>query len=760
VAQRYQTFYVTFYDHLFSYTEPIPVQLTNSDYSGYAYFGPAFVTRLVDYWPDGKAEFAKGWMIATDPIEGLTLLYRLGGRALQVENVQRLVMPSGTDLQATAIAANIAWAPVAMPGGHLAEAAISSLAPGDDSNLAVVLALYQEAGSQPSGGASHGDSTGAPARLLIGQVGTGDQVALVDSAEITGAPAPALDEAHVVILPRRQQVLLVGRDPAGTATPVAYRLCLPEGTWSGPQALSALGARDGFTLAYDAIGDQLLVFGGRVGGGLTSAGTYSAELFSIDPDSLVARLLSAPEPDAAGRWRAGLYLNAPDRQLFVVGGARGDASMADGFVLDLSTGVLTTLDLTAGPGAVVAPFVYYDRQTAALWVGDLEGTSTADGLDLWMLDKGGGWLQVPTVVGPERPAFPYAGSFLPGRVSELWVDTPASVALPGQVMLATVQASQGSLRAAVGTSAGNPLGSSTPGGAGFEQVGFLCPAGGTCRIALSLRAADLWSGGAIPFTLNMQEAALHLVDTLVLPVPAEDMVLYREALVLVGPLGLGVLNPATLEWLSFAMGQGLTAAQAVAPCGAYLCLAHLGLSGLQVLDLSNPADPRLRGGASALGPGWDVTAAGRRVFVAHGIQGVGVYDLDGQGRPTFRQTLGTGGVLRSVAAKGAVLVAARQAGVVRLFRLGETIQPAGSIQGFGQIERVRFVGGRLWILSRKNKQADQVDIYAVDDPDAPRHLGRITQDAARTFRSQWLGTRVYATSGLGHLLEVSRVEGL
>ncbi|MDY0003920.1 MAG: thrombospondin type 3 repeat-containing protein, partial [Polyangia bacterium] len=71
VAQRNQTFYDNFYDHLVTYTEPIPVQITTSDYSGYAYFGPAFVTRLVDYWPDGKAEFAKGWMIATDPIEGL-----------------------------------------------------------------------------------------------------------------------------------------------------------------------------------------------------------------------------------------------------------------------------------------------------------------------------------------------------------------------------------------------------------------------------------------------------------------------------------------------------------------------------------------------------------------------------------------------------------------------------------------------------------------------------------------------------------------
>ena len=141
--------------------------------------------------------------------------------------------------------------------------------------------------------------------------------------------------------------------------------------------------------------------------------------------------------------------------------------------------------------------------------------------------------------------------------------------------------------------------------------------------------------------------------------------------------------------------------------------------------------------------------------VAHGIRGVGVYDLDSQGQPALRQTLWTGGIVRSVAVRQGVLAVARQDGAVKLYRLGDPIREAGKIHGLGQIDRVRLVGGRLWVLSKKN---DRVKVFSIADPDAPVPLGSFTEEAAGSFRSQWLGSRVYTYGQTGHLLEVKHVE--
>jgi hypothetical protein len=117
-----------------------------------------------------------------------------------------------------------------------------------------------------------------------------------------------------------------------------------------------------------------------------------------------------------------------------------------------------------------------------------------------------------------------------------------------------------------------------------------------------------------------------------------------------------------------------------------------------------------------------------------------------------RQSIYPGGIARSVAAREqagpggrtAVLVAARQDGRLRLYHLGETIRPAAEIKAPGQVKRVRFVGGQLWALSGKG---DRVDVYSVDDPDAPVHLGSFTEGAEALFRSVWRGPRAFTHEG-------------
>jgi hypothetical protein len=346
-------------------------------------------------------------------------------------------------------------------------------------------------------------------------------------------------------------------------------------------------------------------------------------------------------------------------------------------------------------------------------------------------------------------------------------------------LLTTLQADQGLLEATVYTGARDRIGTSEPSGAGTAEAAFLCPAGWSCGVELAQQAGGGWTGGAIPFSLDVHPATLQPEDTLILPVRARDLALHDGSLVLAGPLGVGLLDPATLCWVGFAMGPGLTASRAVTPCGPYLCLARLGLRGLKVLDVSDPASPQVKGSASPHGLGWDVAADGRKVFVAQGILGVGVYDLDGQGQPSLRQTLSPGGIVRSVAARKGVLAAARKGvlaaarkgvlgasrkgvlgaarkgGAVTLYRLGDAIQPAATIHGLGKIDRVRFVGGRLFVLSKKD---DQVAIYSVADPDAPVLLGTFTDAAAEIVRSQWLGARMLTLGSGGHALQVSRAQ--
>jgi hypothetical protein len=224
-------------------------------------------------------------------------------------------------------------------------------------------------------------------------------------------------------------------------------------------------------------------------------------------------------------------------------------------------------------------------------------------------------------------------------------------------------------------------------------------------------------------------------------------------LVAVGAAGLGILDPATLDWLGYRLGPQVAAARGVASCGSFVCLGRLGLRGLRVLDISDPSDPQVVGGQITAGLGWDIAARGRRVYLAHGLLGVGIYDIDGAGQTSYHDTLWVGGNTRSVAIRGSLLAVARKNGTVELMDVSSTPSLVGSLGAQGQVSRVRFVAGQLWILG---KNEDRVEIWSVQDPAAPVRLGAFTQAAAQLFRARWLGTRVLSFDG--PRLQVLRVE--
>ncbi|MDY0005157.1 MAG: hypothetical protein RBU30_27910, partial [Polyangia bacterium] len=642
-----------FYDTQVTYSRAVPVGASSGNCLGEIYLGPAFIVdRIpgqVDLLPDDRSRTARlpgGWLLGETLAEGRPLLYRLAPGTLHVEAVQELGLPSGVDLLSAPVSSHVGLLPAGLLGA-------------EGKAMTLALALYapgEPAPPQPPDPPTHEEppSPASPARLLLGSLESGLVVALTDVAERTGAPTPWLDEAQVVLLPGRGQVLLVGRDPSGASAPVAYRLRLEEGAWSGPHALAGLGNRQGFSIVRDAFGDRLLVFGGRLLGGPVTGGpgtgdpdtggpstsvADSADLFALDPDTLIARRLPFDALEGAARSRAGLFLHGEGRQLFVVGGERSGSPLATGFVIDLLRGSAAALDLAAGPGALADPFVYFDDREGRLWVADLVGASISNGLTLWALGEDGLWQAARTSVGVEASSFPAQGSYLAGRASVYFVEAAASADWPGQVFVASLVSSGAQLRLSAQSATADLLCESTGQDTDLEQAAFACLPGSSCRLALSLGTTDEWTGAAVPFTLDVRKAALGPAESRLLPVPATDLVLHRGSLVVTSPLGLGLMDAATLDWTGLATGPGMVAAQAVTTCGSYHCVARLGSEGLKVLDLSDPASPEVKGGALTPGLGWDVAASGARVFVAHGVLGVGIYELGPGGQVFWQQTL-------------------------------------------------------------------------------------------------------------------------
>jgi hypothetical protein len=724
-----QSYDGNFYDHLVSYTEPVEVRRTQSSCSSLVYLGPPFIVDFLrgvtDYWLDGRTGESRppaGWLLGQEPESGRTLLYHLGPDTLQVEGVQELVAPEGVDLLGPSSAGDVGLLPGTIWG--LDEAG------------RLAMAVYHEGRVL-----THDGDLGTGPRLLLASLETGEEVTFEDLEVRYGIAIPALTDARVVVRSSRQQLLLIGQTSGREV--VAYRLRLDTGELSGPYRLAALGDRSGYGLVPDPVRGRLLAFGGtyhRPDGSVVA----SAEVTAIDLDTLASERLAVALPETAARSRAGMFLDPVGRRLHVLGGTRDGEIRGDGFMVDLRTGEVEALSGEGGPGRVVEPFLFADRNTGRLYAGDVIGQAPSAGLLLHGLGDEGTW-QVRTVplVPMQAPSYPLADTYVPGRTHAYFTEPVAGATWPGQVLVAILDDGGLGLRVTAQTTAGEVLAESELVGAGVDQVGFRCPPGEACRLVVTPRPGA-YAGGEVPFTLEVGPATLEPAGTVETLVPVEDLAGYGEHLVVSSVLGVAVLDPASLGWVGLAVRPELLLAQAATGCGGFLCVARLGLQGLAIVDLTNPAQPEVKGGSGTVGPGWDVAARGQRAYVAHGALGIGVYEVDGQGRPVRARTVRPGGVVRTVAVHGDVLAAAQMSGQVKLYRVGSDEELVGTIPAAGPVDRVRFVGGKLWVL-RKNGQG--VEVYSVVDPAAPVRLGSIETGAREAYREVWRGARRYTYQG-------------
>ena len=340
-------------------------------------------------------------------------------------------------------------------------------------------------------------------------------------------------------------------------------------------------------------------------------------------------------------------------------------------------------------------------------------------------------------------------TYLSWRPATYYLAAPPTSAWPGQVYLASVSSEAGALGVRPQSSAAELLGTSWPEGADSEQAAFLCPPGETCR--LSVQPGEGYGGEALPFTLDAGEAELRSEEDLFVAMPMQDLAMWEKSAVIVTPAGIGVLDGSTRQWQAALIGDGVAAGQALSPCGGYLYLARLGARGLTVLDLSDPGNPAVRTRAFTAGLGWDVAASGGRVYIAHGIFGVGIYSISDRGEVSYQDSLIPGGLVRSVAADRRLLAAARRDGRIQLYSLEGGVSPAGQVRAAGQISRIRLVAGKLWVLSMNEAR---LEIFDLTDLTAPARIGDVTANAAEIFRRRFAGPLAFSYSG--HWLRIRR----
>lgn len=164
-----------------------------------------------------------------------------------------------------------------------------------------------------------------------------------------------------------------------------------------------------------------------------------------------------------------------------------------------------------------------------------------------------------------------------------------------------------------------------------------------------------------------------------------------------------------------------------------LGVAAVGAEGIWVIDLANPAAPRIAGrfdtAGWALGVALDAT--GMRAYVADGNGGLKILDLTNPSLPSQIGSLALSGTQRDVAVAGNTVYLANQGGTLRVVDVSNPAAPrwtgSVSLSGFGY--RVAVSGGRAAVISG-DAVNDYLDVIDLSDPARARKVGTLRVAAA------------------------------
>jgi hypothetical protein len=374
-----------------------------------------------------------GYFMGSDPVTRIDHLYGLTAGGLQVGPIAEVSFAEPLADQA----------PVTGVVGPLADPGAGNAGP-----LATerTLFVYQEASGLVVGGdEQYEPAPSSPARLYLASVeglSSGDTVLLETGQSRFGVATPQVSRARLATT-GGDRLLLLGQTSTRTGQVMAFTLDLATGQWFGPRNLELPPGLQGYTTHYDPVSGDVLLFGG-----VDARGRASAKIFAVEMGTGVVRELPTPagRPAAVARADAGAQLDLATRSLYVFGGARDGALLADGWRYHLPSGTWQAVAAPAEqptPGGVFAPFVHYDAGRGRLWVGDLVSSSTADGLALWVRDRHGDWSDARlTVLRPAQP-FPVDDRYIAGRTHVYAFTAPAGADWPGPLSLAATTGESG-----------------------------------------------------------------------------------------------------------------------------------------------------------------------------------------------------------------------------------------------------------------------------------------------------------------------------
>ena len=684
-----------------------------------------------------------GYFVGHQPDSGALHLYALGTDSAKVVGIWELD-PIGRLDEPQALAGSAG----PIEGGLL----------GSDEQSLQGVVIYQEPISMGGGsGSPAGGDTGEvkPSALYLSVETASGTMDLWGKDELGWQPSPDAHNAQVVLASRQETVVLIGTAQQGGEQAQVWRMRLAEGVWQGPVIL---GTTINDSIArYDPVSGKIFLYDGH-----SSDGGSTSKVRTLDPGTLNARAYATygagPETTLA-RSQAGVYLDVGERALYVYGGQDDDGPVThrDLWRLDLSSRRWTLVyeqDLTEAPVPVVAPYVYHDRRRGRVWVADIVGRDTLQGVPAWSLDRDGTWHAAQAFRLPQPTQWPVQGSFASGTSPTHYYTTPAAAPLPGELLLAEMTANRPALEVEARSLQGDQIASSEDLGGGVQAAAFICPFSRSCALNVTLSPRG-GSANWLPYSLQETPAQWSRANAEWSVGQANDLALIRDTLYVASSSGLHAYRAdEALSRVGYLGGFSAAASTGLSPCGAYLCLVRHGMHGLKVIDVSDPSSLRVIGGAFTAGPSWGLAVRGQTAYVAHGIFGVGLYDLTSPTDPAWMDQLCGQGRTVAVAARRDLLAAGSARGEVKLFDITGSPQPVGTLSAAGRLSRLRIVDGTLWVLSRRGRR---LEVFDVEDPATPVWLGELTGDEARRyFHARFRGTTAFSIQG--HAVEALAVQ--
>ncbi len=587
------------------------------------------------------------------------------------------------------------WAlPVAVPSGSV----------GAGAELDLGLLGLEESGRAPGAyvyGLEGEGPVAAPApRLYALAEGPGLEGRAVDLGAALDLDLPVLAMPAVAGLPEGRGLVLLG-ERSGRIE--GWRLDLLEGRLYGPYLPAGVTAPARLVWASG----QLYA---------VALGPDGLAVWELDPYDFRARRLPGAGP--SGLQVSAVSFDPRDRSLLVAGSV-GDALAPGLWRYRPAEG---TWEQVEPAPEQVPDLVYAGTGLEQVWALAALGRDLRQPLELSVLEAGA-WQSVvrPVVHGPGD--WPQEGRVGPGLAAQAgWVGEAEAV-WPGRPYLVDLAAGPGAR-----LEVSSPLGLQTgvvP-SAGQVAVGVTCPPAEPCRARVE---ADEW----MDYRLDLAPAVLGQAESLRLRGRARDLAVLGDLAVVATNRKVSLLD-ADLQVLDQLSGRRYRGGRALAPCGRGVCLARLRPQGL--VRLAVGSDGRLREAARAwtAGLGWDVASWSGRVYVAHGILGVGVYRMADLGHEESLLSWPPRHVV-SVAAGRGRLYAATFSGRLLVRRLGALDDEPVELNLGGGLVRIRVVGRHLLVL----RASGDLEVYDLTDPEAPVLESRVEAEGWRALTSRDLG---------------------